>query len=228
VTTWTVTAYAGTTVAATLTSTAASPASLVVPLPFGSYTFDVRATNAIGTGPASAQTSPALAVTGPPAAPARVTATAGDGTATVTWTASTSDPKHPVLSYQVQATRGTAPVPVVTTADGTTTTAIVSNLVNGTASTFTVVAVNDVGKSTASAPSDPVTPAATSVPTPSPAPTPTPQPPAPGGGGGVVASPAPVAPGAPTLGAVTPATRGSAPPGRRRPRTAVPRSPATR
>ena len=197
VTTWTVTAYVGTTatVAATATSTAATPASLVMPLPFGSYTFDVRATNAVGTGPASARTTTPVTVTGPPTVPTAVSATAGDATATVTWTASTADPKHPVTNYEVQAIGGATPLPVVTTADGATTTATVTGLANGTSYTFTVVAVNDLGKSAASAPSNAVTPAAP------------PAPPAPGGGGGggggVPAPPAPVAPGAPALGTVT-------------------------
>jgi hypothetical protein len=200
VTTWTVTAYAGTTVAATVTSTAATPASLVVPLPFGSYTFDVRATNAVGTGPASAATSPATNVTGPPTPPTGVKATAADTTARITWTASTSEPKYPVTRYEVRTNGGTAPLAVVTTADGATTTAAVTGLTAGTTYTFTVVAVNDLGSSGASAPSDPVTPAATPV-----TPPPAPEPPAGGGGGGggVPAPPASAAPGAPRLGTVT-------------------------
>jgi hypothetical protein len=160
-----------------------------------SYTFDVFGTNAIGDGPHSAASQP-VAILGLPAAPT-VTVAGGDGMATVTWTAVPDVTGHPVTGYVVTTMDGTTSTALPAT-DATTTTLPVTGLTNGTAYTFSVAAVNDLGTGPVGT-SAAVTPAAPVTPTP----TPTPEPPAPGGGGGVPAPPAPVAPGAPTLGMVT-------------------------
>jgi hypothetical protein len=162
-----------------------------------SYTFDVFGTNAIGDGPHSTP-SPSVTILGLPTAPT-VTATAGDGTATVTWTPGPEVTGHAVAGYVVTQTDGTTPVVLTATPlSATTTTLPVTGLTDGTAYTFMVAAVNDLGTGPAGT-SAAVTPMA-------PAPIPTPEPPAPapggGGGGGVPAPPAPVAPDAPTLGTV--------------------------
>ncbi|MBB2740733.1 UNVERIFIED_ORG: hypothetical protein FHR35_000553 [Microbispora rosea subsp. rosea] len=87
-----------------------------------------------------------------PSAPTGVTATAGDSSATVSWTAP-ADGGATITGYTVTASPGGAKA----TTTGATT-ATVTGLTNGTAYTFTVTATNAVGTSAASGPSDPVTP----------------------------------------------------------------------
>ncbi|MEN8582448.1 peroxidase family protein [Burkholderia sp. RS01] len=144
---------------------AGTDTSLVVPgLTNGNhYVFQVSATNAQGTSPFSAASN---VVTPAPTAeltvadaPTLVTATAGDGTATLNWTAPASDGGSPITGFTVRAFDGTtlaATQPVT----GNVTTAVVTGLTNGTAYTFDVAAVNAVGTGTASAASAAVTPAA--------------------------------------------------------------------
>ena len=118
------------------------------------YTFTVTATNAIGTGAAS---SPSNSVTPrtTPSAPSSVVATAGDGTASVAFSAPTSNGGAAITSYNVTATPGTA------TGTGSASPITVTGLTNGTSYTFTVTATNAAGTGPASAPSNSVTPAHT-------------------------------------------------------------------
>jgi len=85
-------------------------------------------------------------------APAGVSATGGNASATVSWTAPTSDGGSAITGYTVTSSPsgGTA-----STTGGTS--ATVSGLVNGTSYTFTVVATNTVGNSGPSAASAAVT-----------------------------------------------------------------------
>ena len=85
-------------------------------------------------------------------APAGVSATAGNASAAVTWTAPISDGGSEITGYTVTSSPsgGTA-----STTGGTS--ATVSGLVNGTSYTFTVVATNTVGNSGPSAASAAVT-----------------------------------------------------------------------
>ena len=85
-----------------------------------------------------------------PAAPTGVSAVAGNGQASVSFTA----PVGPVGSYTVTASPGGQ------TATGPSSPITVTGLTNGTAYTFTVTATNAGGTSPASAPSAAVTPAA--------------------------------------------------------------------
>jgi Fibronectin type III domain len=95
--------------------------------------------------------------TGPtaPCVPAIGTAVAGDGSATVSWTAPASNGGVALTGYTVMASPGNATV----TVGGSATSAVVPGLANGTSYTFTVQANNSVGSSPPSAISNAVTPA---------------------------------------------------------------------
>jgi hypothetical protein len=88
-----------------------------------------------------------------PGAPTNVTATAGDTTATVSWTAPVSNGGSPITSYTVVA----SPDDGTVTFTGATA-ASVTGLTDGQQYTFTVVANNAQGPSNPSTPSNPVTP----------------------------------------------------------------------
>ena len=92
----------------------------------------------------------------PPGAPTGVTATAGNGSATVNWTAPASNGGSEITGYKVTASPGGA---TASTA-GDQRSAVVGGLANGTSYTFTVQAQNVRGFGPASAPSNAVTPSA--------------------------------------------------------------------
>jgi hypothetical protein len=89
-----------------------------------------------------------------PGAPGIGTATAGNGTATVAFTAPSSTGGAPVTGYLVTASPGGR------TATGTAGPITVTGLTNGTSYRFTVQAINSAGTGLASARSNAVTPAA--------------------------------------------------------------------
>jgi hypothetical protein len=114
------------------------------------YTFTVTATNAAGTSLASAA-SASITATTVPAAPTIGTATGGNASATVTYTAGATGGKT-ITTFTATSSpgslTGTGASPIT-----------VSGLTNGTAYTFTVTATNANGTSLASAASNSVTPA---------------------------------------------------------------------
>jgi hypothetical protein len=120
-----------------------------------SYTFTVKATNAIGTSqpssPSNAATPTFVAVA--PGAPTGVTATAGNGIAVITFTPPVSNGGAAITSYTVTSSPGNR------TASSNGSPIIVTGLTNGQAYTFTVTATNSAGTSAASSPSSAVTPA---------------------------------------------------------------------
>jgi hypothetical protein len=87
---------------------------------------------------------------GAPGAPTIGAVTAGDGRATVNWTAPTSTGGSPITGYIVTPyIAGVAKAPV--TSSGTGTSKVVTGLTNGTTYAFKVAAVNAVGTGTPSA-----------------------------------------------------------------------------
>ena len=120
-----------------------------------SYTFTVKAKNAEGTSPASLASTAVTPAT-VPSAPAKPTATHGNKSATVSWSAPTNGGTA-ITHYKVTAspgTKGCGPASLSTLS------CTVMTLTNGVSYTFTVVAHNGVGTSTASTPSNQVIPAA--------------------------------------------------------------------
>jgi hypothetical protein len=119
-----------------------------------SYTFRVRAFNAVGQSPWSAWSN-AVVPGDVPSPPLNVSATAADSSANVSWQAPLSSGASAITSYVVTSSP-----------DGQTCTwtsgplsCTVSGLTNGTPYSFTVVAINGIGPSTPSTPSNEVTPA---------------------------------------------------------------------
>lgn len=119
------------------------------------YTFTVTATNAIGTGPASAPSAAVVPYTIP--GPPKITsATAGNGQAQVYFTESRSDQNsgNPITSYTViaRAGAGVTSGPGIKSLPGATSPITVSGLTNGTPYTLTVYATNAAGNGPESAP----------------------------------------------------------------------------
>ena len=121
-----------------------------------SYTFTVTATNANGTGPAS-DPSNAVTPSSVPDAPTAATATAGNTSASVSFTPG-SDEGSTITSYTVTASDSTTPANGGQTASGASSPITVSGLTNGDSYTFTVTATNANGTGPASDPSNAVTP----------------------------------------------------------------------
>ena len=123
--------------------------------------------NSSGTGPVSAASN-AVTPTAPtaPGAPTGVTATAGNGSANVSWTAPASNGGSAITSYTITPyLSGVAQAPTTVTGTPPATTATVTGLTNGQAYTFTVTAANAVGSGPASSASNAVTPSTTPPPT---------------------------------------------------------------
>lgn len=94
-----------------------------------------------------------------PAAPAIGTATAGNATATVTWTAPSDDGGSPVTGYQVRVVNGAGTqVGALRPAGAAATSLTVTGLTNGTAYRLQVAATNSAGTGAYSALSNAVTP----------------------------------------------------------------------
>ena len=124
------------------------------------YTFEVEATNGVGTGLAS---SPSNSVTpaAVPGTPTIGTATRGNSQASVAFSAPASNGGSAITSYRVLESSGGG-YSTATTSPATCTVSpcTVTGLTNGTAYTFEVEATNGVGTGLASSPSNSVTPAA--------------------------------------------------------------------
>lgn len=132
---------------------AASPITVLGLTAETAYTFTVTATNAIGTGPASAASNSVTPYT-VPGAPTGVVGTLGNEFVSVAFTAPSDNGGSTITNYTVTSSGGQ-------TASGASSPILVLGLTNGTAYTFTVTATNAAGIGPASAPSAPVVPATT-------------------------------------------------------------------
>ncbi len=121
------------------------------------YTFRVAAKNENGTG-AQSLDSNAVTPRTVPDAPTNVAAAAGNGQATVSWTAPAFNGGSAVTGYNV--TGYVAGVAQATTTVGAVTQTTMSGLTNATTYTFRVAAKNEAGTGAESAASSPVTPRA--------------------------------------------------------------------
>ena len=159
ITAYTVTPYVGG-VAQKATTVEGSPPAItttITGLVNGTaYTFKVTATNALGSSPeseASAAVTPAAA----PSAPGNVAVSAATKQALLSWSEPSSNGGSPITGYRITPFIGaTAQTPVEVSPSASST--IVKNLLNGTAYTFTVTAVNAVGAGTPSSSTPAVTP----------------------------------------------------------------------
>ena len=113
------------------------------------YAFRSRAQNSTGYGDWTTSTMTTAAV---PTSPRNVVASAMDGSATVSWDSPISDGTMPIIQYVVSS------VPAGGTCTTTAQSCTITNLVNGTNYTFSVVAINVIGQSPASTNSAPVQP----------------------------------------------------------------------
>jgi uncharacterized repeat protein (TIGR02543 family) len=158
VTGYTVTAYtSGNIVAGSCTATAPTETCSVTGLTNGDlYTFKVTATNGIGT---SVQSSASTAVkpSTVPNAPTAVVASAGDASASISFTAPANDGGSTITGYTVTASNGA-------TISGTSSPLRITGLSNDVAYTFTVKATNANGDSVASSASASATPKANFAP----------------------------------------------------------------
>ena len=155
ITGYTVTSNPG---ARTCTTSGALTCTVTGLTPGTAYTFTVTATNGVGTGPASAASNSVTPTGTVPGAPTGITATAGNASALVSWTAPASPGSSAITSYTVTSQASLVGTPVRTCTTTGATSCTVTGLVNGISYTFTVAATNATGTSPSSAASNAVTP----------------------------------------------------------------------
>jgi hypothetical protein len=177
--TWTVVAGANTTGGGTVTNGA--PLTVTLNGASGNFALSLNMGSPSGTYTAtftsgSTTVSYTVTVATVPGAPTIGSATAANASASVSWTAPSSDGGSAITGYTVTASGARGQT---CTGGALTTSCTVIGLANGISYTFTVTATNAVGTSAASAASNAVTPAAPPSGGGTPAPTPTPPPPPP-------------------------------------------------
>ncbi|WP_461632515.1 fibronectin type III domain-containing protein [Labilibaculum euxinus] len=118
------------------------------------YTFTVTAINAVGNSVASAASN-SIIPAGKPDAPLIGVATAGDGEASIAYTAPANNGGSEIISYTATSSPGGFTGTVNQAGSGSIT---VSGLTNGTAYTFTVIATNSAKSSEPSAVSNSIIP----------------------------------------------------------------------
>ncbi len=102
----------------------------------------------------SASTAAGRARVTPPGSPTKVSAVAGNASATLSWSAPASDGGSVITGYVIEPSKGRS------LSVGNVSSAAVSGLTNGTTYTFAVAATNSAGTGPASRPSNAVTPSA--------------------------------------------------------------------
>jgi hypothetical protein len=122
------------------------------------YRFSVTATNAAGTGGASARSAAVTPATRP-GAPRIGTPTRGSGSVVVRWSTPTDNGGAAITGYTIRMYRGGVFFGTAPAAAGATR-ATVTRLTNGAAYSFSVIANNAVGAGAASARSATVIPRA--------------------------------------------------------------------
>jgi hypothetical protein len=160
ITGYVITAYTGGTAVKSVTVPATPTTATISGLTNGTaYRFTVAAVTAAGTGAATDRSS-AVTPAVQPGAPTIGTATPGNRSAVVTWTAPTEAGTTAIIGYVVTVYTGTSTTPTrIVPAGRNATKVTVSGLTNGTAYSFTVAALTRSGIGTASDRSNTVTPA---------------------------------------------------------------------
>ena len=112
-----------------------------------SYTFEVRAVNAVGEGPSA--TATVELADSVPAAPAGFSAAGGDGSVRLTWSAA-ADGGSQIIRYEYRYRASGGDWGEWTALSATATSVTISDLTNGTEYEFQVRAVNGIGNGPAS------------------------------------------------------------------------------
>ena len=120
------------------------------------YNFYIAAINVVGEGSHSGLTN-AIQPLSAPSAPRDASVTAGSQSATISWSAPSSNGGSAITRYTVTATPGGA----TCTTDGSTTSCAIGNLTNGTSYSFSVTAKNFNGYTSSATAAGSATPAAT-------------------------------------------------------------------
>ena len=154
-----ITGYIATSSPSGFTGTCSTSPCTVTGLSNGTaYTFTVAAINAIGTGSPSATSNSVTPSTVPGAPTGVLASSAVSGGATVTFIPPIGNGGSAITGYTVTS----SPAGGTDSSAGTTSTShVITGLVDGTAYTFTVIATNADGPGPASSPSNSVTPKAT-------------------------------------------------------------------
>ena len=146
----------GTTVISTTSIAPGTTSRTVTGLnPGQNYTFEVNAVNQFGAGPFGVSNQ--ITAAGTPNAPSSLVATRGNSSATLSWTPG-ADNSSAITGYSLQIRNG-ATVVETRTLTGNVSSAVIEGLNNGTSYNFRLRAINDVGTSGLSTPSNAVTPA---------------------------------------------------------------------
>lgn len=110
-----------------------------------SYTFTVTATNAVGTGPASAPSNPVTAVTVPGAPTIGTLTSTGGGTLSITFTAPADDGGSAITNYRAQFEDETAQIDSGSVF-GASSPIVISGRIVGRSYAVSVAAINAVGE----------------------------------------------------------------------------------